>query len=111
MLDRKRREFIALVGGGGLLLATKARRARAQQAVVPVVGFLNSASAGPYRQARPRGHPKSGAQSLFSAQERTPRPHKAAAPFVHHATAGLGIRLVRKVAPDWRGPLLARLIY
>jgi hypothetical protein len=26
MLDMKRREFIALVGGGGLLLATKVRR-------------------------------------------------------------------------------------
>src|SRR6266550_1026878 len=44
MLDMKRREFIALVGGGGLLLATKARRARAQQQATPVVGFLNSAS-------------------------------------------------------------------
>jgi putative tryptophan/tyrosine transport system substrate-binding protein len=31
MLDPKRREFIALVGGGGLLLAAKVRRARAQQ--------------------------------------------------------------------------------
>jgi putative tryptophan/tyrosine transport system substrate-binding protein len=31
MLDIKRREFIALVGGGGLLLAAKVRRARAQQ--------------------------------------------------------------------------------
>ena len=40
MLDMKRREFIALVGGGGLLLATKTRRARAQQPAMPVVGFL-----------------------------------------------------------------------
>jgi putative tryptophan/tyrosine transport system substrate-binding protein len=39
MLDMKRRELIAL-GGGGLLLATKARRARAQQPAMPVVGFL-----------------------------------------------------------------------
>jgi len=31
MLDVKRREFIALLGGGGLLLAAKVRRARAQQ--------------------------------------------------------------------------------
>src|SRR5262249_36177847 len=31
MLDTKRREFIALVGGGGLLLVAKVRRARAQQ--------------------------------------------------------------------------------
>jgi hypothetical protein len=29
MLDSKRREFIALVGGGGLLLAAKVKRARA----------------------------------------------------------------------------------
>jgi hypothetical protein len=29
MLDPKRREFIALVGGGGLLLAAKVKRARA----------------------------------------------------------------------------------
>src|SRR5881409_2157086 len=38
MLDVKRREFIALVGGGGLLLATKAKRARAQQSAVPSLG-------------------------------------------------------------------------
>jgi ABC-type uncharacterized transport system substrate-binding protein len=44
MLNVKRREFITLVGGGGLLLATKARRARAQQPAVPVIGFLGSAS-------------------------------------------------------------------
>jgi hypothetical protein len=31
MLDMMRREFIALVGGGGLLLATKVKRARAQR--------------------------------------------------------------------------------
>ena len=31
MLDLKRRKFIALVGGGGLLLAAKVKRARAQQ--------------------------------------------------------------------------------
>jgi ABC transporter substrate binding protein len=42
MLDPKRREFIALVGGGGLLLAAKVKRARGQQPAMPVVGFLNS---------------------------------------------------------------------
>ena len=31
MLDSKRREFIALVGGGGLLLAVKVKRARGQR--------------------------------------------------------------------------------
>jgi putative tryptophan/tyrosine transport system substrate-binding protein len=41
MLDIKRREFIALVGGGGLLLAAKMRGARAQQPTVPVIGFLS----------------------------------------------------------------------
>jgi ABC-type uncharacterized transport system substrate-binding protein len=44
MLDTKRREFIALLGAGGLLLAVKVRRARAQQPTMPVVGFLNAAS-------------------------------------------------------------------
>src|SRR5262249_10309305 len=41
MLDNKRREFIALVGGGGLLLAAKVKRARGQQPAMPVVGFLH----------------------------------------------------------------------
>jgi hypothetical protein len=40
MLDLKRREFIALLGGGGLLLAAKVKRARGQQPA-PVIGFLN----------------------------------------------------------------------
>jgi ABC-type uncharacterized transport system substrate-binding protein len=42
MLDPKRREFIALVGGGGLLLAAKVKRARGQQPAPPIVGFLYS---------------------------------------------------------------------
>jgi len=42
MLDMKRREFIALVGGGALLLATKVWHARAQQSAIPVVGFLHA---------------------------------------------------------------------
>jgi ABC-type uncharacterized transport system substrate-binding protein len=44
MLDMERREFIGLVGGGGLLLATKVMRARAQQPAMPVIGFLSSVS-------------------------------------------------------------------
>ena len=47
MLNIKRREFFALVGGGGLLLAAEVRRARAQQPALPVVGFLHSVSADP----------------------------------------------------------------
>jgi hypothetical protein len=31
MLDLRRREFIALAGGGGLLLAAKVRRARSSR--------------------------------------------------------------------------------
>jgi putative ABC transport system substrate-binding protein len=42
MPDMKRREFIALVGGGGLLLTVKVRRARGQQpARPPVIGYLS----------------------------------------------------------------------
>jgi putative tryptophan/tyrosine transport system substrate-binding protein len=40
--DMKRREFFALVGGGGLLVAAKVMRARAQQPAMPVIGFLRS---------------------------------------------------------------------
>src|SRR5262249_44847292 len=44
MLDMKRREFIALLGAGGLL-AVKVRRGRAQQPAMPVIGLLHSTSA------------------------------------------------------------------
>jgi hypothetical protein len=43
MPDIKRREFIALVGSGGLLLTAKVRRARAHE-VMPVAGFVNAGS-------------------------------------------------------------------
>jgi hypothetical protein len=42
MLDMRRPEFIALIGGGGLLLTAKVRRARAQQPALPVIGFISS---------------------------------------------------------------------
>src|SRR5215471_1550369 len=47
MPDMKRREFIALLGGGGLLLAVKVRRARGQQPATPVIGFLHAGSLEP----------------------------------------------------------------
>src|SRR5262249_41685800 len=47
MLDPKRREFIALVVGSGLLLAAKAKRARGQQPAMPVVGFVSSSNGKP----------------------------------------------------------------
>jgi putative tryptophan/tyrosine transport system substrate-binding protein len=47
MSDMRRREFTALVGGVGLLLAVKVRRARAQQSAMPVVGFLHYGSPEP----------------------------------------------------------------
>jgi putative tryptophan/tyrosine transport system substrate-binding protein len=44
VLDMKRRDFIALGGSAALLLAVKARRARALQPAMPVVGFLHPGS-------------------------------------------------------------------
>jgi hypothetical protein len=43
----KRREFIALFGGGALLLAAKVKRARGQQPAMPVIGFVDSTSLKP----------------------------------------------------------------
>ena len=43
MLDMKRREFIALASGGGLLLAVKVKRARGQQPAMLVIGFIPAA--------------------------------------------------------------------
>jgi putative ABC transport system substrate-binding protein len=53
MLDIKRREFIALVGAGGLLLTAKVRRAWGQQpAKIPRIGILDDAPMWqPFRQA------------------------------------------------------------
>jgi putative tryptophan/tyrosine transport system substrate-binding protein len=53
MSHMKRREFIALVGGGGLLLTAKVRRARGQQpAKIPRIGILDDAPMWqPFRQA------------------------------------------------------------
>jgi putative tryptophan/tyrosine transport system substrate-binding protein len=53
MLNMKRRDFIALVGSGGLLLAAKMSRAHAQQpAKIPRIGILDDAPMWqPFRQA------------------------------------------------------------
>src|SRR5215813_8663856 len=53
MLDIKRREFIALIGGGCLLLAVKVKRAWGQQpAKIPRIGIIDDAPMWqPFRQA------------------------------------------------------------
>jgi putative ABC transport system substrate-binding protein len=48
VLDIRRRDFIALVGGAGLLLAAKVKRGRAQEPAMPVIGFLHGGAAEPY---------------------------------------------------------------
>jgi hypothetical protein len=53
-----RREFIALIGGAGLLLAAKVRRARAQQGdKTPRVGYIRAGTPNndPFREAFVRG--------------------------------------------------------
>jgi putative ABC transport system substrate-binding protein len=47
MLGIRRREFLTLIGGG----AASPFAARAQQPKLPVIGYLNSGSAGPNVQA------------------------------------------------------------
>jgi hypothetical protein len=58
MLDIPRREFIALVGGGGLLLTANATRARAQQPTMPVVGLLDRLADAVDRQVGDAGFPE-----------------------------------------------------
>ena len=45
MLDIERREFIALIGGGGLLLTVKVKRALGQHSGMPIVGLVDGRSA------------------------------------------------------------------
>jgi putative tryptophan/tyrosine transport system substrate-binding protein len=57
MSDMRRREFTALVGGLGLLLAVKVRRGRAQGDKTPRVGYIRAGTPNndPFREAFVRG--------------------------------------------------------
>jgi hypothetical protein len=63
MLDMKRREFIALAGGSGLLLAPRGMRARAEQPATPVPPFKRCANAETPRLISPASRIPSGVSS------------------------------------------------
>jgi hypothetical protein len=65
MLDLRRRDFVTLLGGAGLLCAGKARRAWAQQAAMPVIGIAR-------HHRVPAGRASSGAHGsrLYQGRER-----------------------------------------
>jgi hypothetical protein len=58
MLAWKRRKFIALVGGGGLLLATKVRQARARSRALDLAPTIQELQAAGFRHQPPLPLPK-----------------------------------------------------
>src|SRR5262249_45008166 len=108
MLDLKRREFIALVGAGGLLLAVKVKRAWGQQPAMPVIGFLGGGTQDTYASyvdgfrrawSRPAGSRDETQPSSFTGWKgtMTRRPR-----WRSNSCAGKWPSLRSPAAPPWR---------
>jgi ABC-type uncharacterized transport system substrate-binding protein len=88
----RRREFITLLGGAGLLCAAKARRARAQQPAMPVIGFLNNTSPDTFVEPRLRAFRQGLKEAGFVEGENVAIEYR----WAYHRLPALAAELVRR---------------